>query len=133
MKILTANDQPHFKRQFDYRNFIQYQIAQRWGYVIPITWGVTKGQVSAYIIRSQWVADCPHCGTTSLVEITAPFFCPQCVMRDNGMLPAELIMPSNRAEIETLLVKRGNPDNRNWSLTETVEDLQRENKEHGVN
>ena len=133
MKILGANDLHHFKRMFGYRNYIQHQIGQKWGYVIPINWQRTQGSTRAYIICSQWVADCPHCHTTSVVEPTAPFYCPQCVMRDNDMLPMALIMPEQRAEIEMVLIKRLNPDNRNWLLTETLEDLERENTEHEVN
>ena len=132
MKILGANDMQHFKKQFGYRNYIQYQIGQKWGYAIPINWQKTKGETRAFIIRSQWVADCPHCYTTSIVEPTAPFFCPQCVMRDNDMLPMNLVLPAEHWAIEALLVKRLNPDNRNWLLNETIEDLKLENEKNGV-
>lgn len=133
MKIRSANDMQHFKQSGGYQTFIQAQVKGIWGDVAPtIDWNDINGEVRAFIVRSMWVAQCPHCHDVSVAEVSAPFFCQVCAMQGNDHKPAKLIMPDNRNEIEVVLNRRPSPDNRNWELTETVEDLARENKARGV-
>jgi len=40
--------------------------------------------------------------------------------------------PKEWEEIEHVLMKRGDPQTRNWLVSETLDDLRLENKEHGV-
>ena len=95
-------------------------------------WRVDGPAVAAYVIRGNWVADCPFCRETIVVEPGQPFTCPNCTMAENGGKARPLAMPEQRAEIEAALLQRPVPDNRNWLVGETVEDLVRENRAHGV-
>lgn len=131
MKIRGANDMTHFKQQGGYRAFIQAQVKQIWGDDAPVVdWKHPQGDIQAFIIRSNWVAECP-CGDTSVVQPGDLFFCQVCAMQFNDHKPMTLVMPERRAEIETLLSARPFPQNRNWLPSETVDDLQRENDENG--
>ena len=50
-------------------------------------------------------------------------------LRGSGLA---VLWPDARVEIEALLVKRDDPNTRNWLIGETVDDLARENAERGV-
>jgi hypothetical protein len=124
---------PHFRAAGGYQILIQQQVRDVWdNSKFTVKWNTANGQVSAYIIESKWVADCPHCTATSVVQLDSPFFCPACAMQGNEFNPSLIVLPALRSEIEHLLLARPNPANRNWLLSESVADLRRENKEHGV-
>lgn len=132
MRINEANDLQNVRQHGGYRAWVQKLLRLRWGWTKPLLWSEPKGETRAYVLRSNWVADCPHCNSTSVVQPGNVFYCPDCGMQGNALKPAALIMPAARADIEATLLKRPDPVTRNWLLTETVVDLQRENAEHGV-
>lgn len=96
----------------------------------------------AYVNHGAWVADCPvpwctgaeHAGVRwgevgRIVERgdgTAAMACRACAWVGPVQWPVE------RREIETLLMQRPNPRNRNWQLGEVPADLMGENFRHGI-
>lgn len=116
---------------------------------------MSKHAVIARIEQGQWIADC-ECSGASFVDPDEPiFFCFSCGNRaDNGVL-REVIFPPflERLEIERLLLERPVDDraglddkeraglarplvwhaekgglSRNWNPSETIGDLQEQNK-----
>jgi len=130
MKIRVASELPNIKRAGGYRQWVTKLAMMRWN-VVPHSWE-PHGTVLAYVIRSNWVADCPHCAGTIVVDPDDLFWCPDCAMQNGDGYPLRVIMPKERAEIERLLMRRPNPMTRNWLLNETVQDLSAENEEHGL-
>lgn len=63
----------------------------------------------AYGITAAGMLHCGNCGMTSQVDF-----------------------PDNRDKIDAVLARRPVPQTRNWLPGETVKDLERENKQHGV-
>lgn len=86
----------------------------------------SQRNVIAYINHGRWVADCPNCKNTEFVWEDNLFFCTQC--RNNWQKGATLrvIIPLFRSRIEYLLSYRP-IQNRNWLLTESVTDIEKEN------
>ena len=82
--------------------------------------------ILARVNHGRWIADCPDCAGAELARDGRLFICHNC---SSG--PHQVIFPAEREVIELLLSWR--PEiNRNWEVGETVENLERENKEHGV-
>lgn len=96
----------------------------------------------AYVNRGAWVADCPvsfcsgaeHAGIrwgevgriVERVDGTGAMSCKAC-----GWI-GPVTWPAERREIETLLMQRPDPANRNWQLGEVTADLMGENFRHGI-
>lgn len=59
-------------------------------------------------------------------------FDPRCSNAETGGKWRPIALPDEYREIERLLDLRPDPATRNWSPTETVADLERENAEHGI-
>lgn len=98
----------------------------------------TRGIVSAYINHGRWIVDCPaRCGSAMVVSETDPrFLCVVCGNPENDAWYG-VAFPADKADIEAELLKRPARDgfqaaSRNWSPTETVADLRRENAEHAL-
>jgi len=85
--------------------------------------------VKAFVNKGNWLVICPHCGGAEYAWEEGWFFCCSCKNSYLGHRYRRLVFPTDRAEIEAALVVRP-LENRNWHITETVEDLERENKEH---
>jgi hypothetical protein len=96
----------------------------------------------AYVNHGAWVADCPvpyctgaeHAGVRwaevgRIVERGDGAGVMSC--RACGWLGA-VQWPGERREIETLLMQRPDPRNRNWQLGEVPADLMGENFRHGI-
>lgn len=128
--ILTASQQFAIQRAGGYRKFIELTTSKRWA-MARVNWQ-TRGQIPAYIGRSSWRANCPFCTESVVAEPGQPFFCPNCLMLQNGGLAMETVFPKERAEIERLLLLRPNPENRNWLPGERIGHLIIENVEHGI-
>lgn len=128
--ILTANQQPIVKMKGGYRPWINQMVAQRWA-GFKIVWE-GRGQVAAEIVRSSWRVSCPFCRGAVVIELDELFFCPDCLMQANAFHPMNIIIPRDFQEIERLLLKRPDPQRRNWLAYETVDDIRRENLAHGV-
>src|SRR5215207_8414731 len=129
MKIKTANDQPLVRTMGGYRTFVECLVGERWQQSVNWT---THGEVPAYVNRSAWAVNCPFCAGALAAEPGEPFFCPDCTMQGNGFMAMAVLWPDARGEIEALLVRRDDPNTRNWLTGETADDLARENAERGV-
>jgi hypothetical protein len=83
--------------------------------------------------HGRWIVDCltPFCsGAVRVHHSETRATCSLCDNAERGPLP--IAWPDERGQIENVLLKRPAPQTRNWSYPETVEDLQKENAEHGV-
>lgn len=100
----------------------------------------TKGKaVKAFLQDGRWVAKCPDCFGQEVVTPDIPLFVClniHCLDLMNNHWPRPIIFPSaeNIAKLESILLLRINPINRNWNPEdgETIQDLERENVRHGL-
>ncbi len=108
----------------DGRNFAQMcaEAAARHGKIgKPVV-----GEVLAYVNYSRWVADCLNCSAgMALQPGVNQVVCLECGER------YDVTWPKDREAIEALLLLRPQR-NRHWRPGETIEDLERENREHGI-
>lgn len=99
--------------------------------------------VRAYVNHGRWVVDCPNppCGGAELASKLDPtFICNSCGSLENGGLLYEVIFPRDADAVEAALMRRplthmekpNEAGNRNWYPWESVDDLNRENVEHGL-
>lgn len=130
MKIRIAGDLQSVSDAGGYRPYVERLVRQRWPGA-GVTWAI-QGTVHTYVNRSLWAVDCPFCAGAMPAQPDEPFFCPDCLMQGNGFKAMAVEWPDERAAIEALLVKRNDPNTRNWLVGETADDLARENAEHGV-
>ena len=96
-----------------------------------------SGEVVAYVNEARWIADCPdkRCNAAQVVTPDDPrFLCAVCGNLSNRRRWYAVVFPSadERAEIEALIAQRPNVENVNWSPGETVEEVRRLNRKHGV-
>lgn len=110
------------------------RLAGRVKVVVPDTDKVaTDKPVAAQINRNRWVVLCPDCYNAEFAFLGEPlFFCSNCFNGAVGRLWRPVVFPKNRAAIEAAIKARPLPASRNWSPGETVAQLRRENKEHGL-
>lgn len=121
--ILTAN-----KKYRNYERYIEELVKTRYTIDSAIDWQSLAGEpLYAYILRGAWVVSC-ECGETLFYEPGKSFFCPTCLNAHIAHSARPVIMPENRKEIEELLLKRPNPQNRNWLVGESLENLIAENE-----
>jgi len=86
----------------------------------------TFSTVAAYVNHNRWVADCQNCGAgMALQPGVNQVVCMECGER------YDVAWPEDRDAIEGLLVTRPRK-NRHWYPRETLRDLRRENREHGI-
>ena len=85
-------------------------------------------QAFARAYNSMWIADCVCANAFQLTRFQPAVECDYCGMFYELIWPAEGTVYS----IERLLLMRPLPYTRNWWPGETVQDLMRENGEHGV-
>ena len=81
---------------------------------------------AAYVNHSRWVVDC-DCHGAGLARVGYPSCCFDC-----GRVYLRVDFPSDVGEIEALLLRRRDPETRNWIVGQTVADLSAENSEKGV-
>jgi len=128
--VRMARDIKQFVRDHGYKMWI-HKILQERGYKLDIPWRAAQKEVQAYVYRDAWMVYCPNCAGAILVDDKEPFmFCPDCHNADNDGVPYRVIF-KNKDEVDALLSKRKNPQNRNWLPGETVEDLMLEQELHG--
>ena len=132
MEIRIASQQQAIKQHGGYRRFVENCLRLRWSNYLKIDWAHPQGMVQAQVMRSNWVAKCPHCPSQMFVQPGEPFFCPDCAMQGNDYKPMTVVWPKKRQAIERVLLQRKDPLNRNWLIGETVDDLINENLEHGI-
>lgn len=99
--------------------------------------GVGKAVAVARVSGSCWIVDCPDpaCGGAEFANFVEPlFFCCACrnAAWENRPLAVEVPSAKQRGEVEAVLVKRDDPNTRNWVPGESVSDLKVENVTRGV-
>lgn len=131
MLIRTANQQATVKSAGGYRKWIETLVQQRWAH--EIDWTEAQGVVGAEIVRSNWRVKCPFCSGAILYEPGELYFCPDCCNQANDFKAMTVAMPfaDYREKIEKVLLKRPDPNTRNWFPYETLAMLRRDNLEHG--
>lgn len=110
------------------------QRARRLGFILPPETDLAPGApLHARLYRNQWIVDCPDCRNAEFAFIDEPrFMCSECFNGAVGYLWRVLAFPANRPQIEAILRARPIPHNRNWLPGETVAQLKRENRGHGL-
>ncbi len=96
---------------------------------------VAEGELDAEVNHNRWIVQCPDClGATFVwVREDEPLqLCPNCWNGAVGYRVRKVRLPQAIERIEAVLKVRPLPQNRNWKPPETVEDLERENAEHGL-
>ena len=132
MFIKTGNQQAQIRLVGGIQRFIEARIMNDWGKIPNIDWDNTEGNAFAFVVRSSWVVGCPFCKEVSFAEPQMSYFCPSCLMGENKGRAVRVYFPKEWEEIEHILMKRGDPQTRNWLVDETLLDLKLENEEHGV-
>ncbi len=87
--------------------------------------------LEARIEFSRWIVDCPNCKSAEYLFEDKLFLCSQCRNSDVGGEIRRVKLPPERKRIEDILSKRF-IINRHWFPNETTEDLENENKAHGL-
>lgn len=131
--IVTHNtDRNRHYPELSYRNFLLlFHVKSGLGPLLPE--GKVRGEIEAHISVGRWCVLCGICRSAVVAEPTDPFFC--CVECGSGGAWRRVIFPREREEIETVLLLRpgfrGASPARSWFPNETVDDLRRENLDHG--
>jgi hypothetical protein len=87
----------------------------------------------ASINHSRWVVQCPFCPGAELADPADPrFYCFSCANAAVGNMWVGVAFPKDAPAIETALVARPLPENRNWEPSEKVVDLLAENQRMGI-
>ena len=97
----------------------------------------------AYVNLGRWVADCParpcahpltgeHAAGAEYVAPNIVFMCQWCWNQDIEGRYRPVDFPADKTALEAELLRRVEPDTRNWLPGETLADLQIENIAHGV-
>jgi hypothetical protein len=100
---------------------------------VPPAGHTTEHVAVAHVNHGRWIARCPFCPSAQHVSKNDPrFFCAGCLNAavDNRTVP--VAWTDKHERIEELLGARPFVTTRNWFPHETLKDLARENKEHGV-
>lgn len=121
------------KGQPNVRNWASLMIVAS-GQPAPVISQLTVGRTFATVNHNRWIVKCPHCSTGAMLASKREkiFWCVNCEMQGNNGYPMQVIFPKDIAMIEQVLCERPDPSTRNWLIHETVNDLMRENAQHGV-
>lgn len=111
---------------------------QRLGYAPPHLAAVGSSPLTAVVNHGVWVA-LDGCGTREgvhgggVVWLDRPMvWCPLCRNKVAGWRWRPVVLPAEREAIEAALLARPDVATRNWHPGETVDDLRRENRDHGL-
>lgn len=129
--IRTANQQWAVRQAGGYKTWVNTVLDQRWQGA-RADWSMTGAPVLAQVVHGDWITPCLDCAESIIVQPGEPFYCPNCQNVLNNGKSRTVIFPPNQEEIEMILLARPMPENRNWLPGETAEQLQEENREHGV-
>lgn len=120
-KLTFGNDEhvtsPDLYLSWHLMQVMQRNTAQRWAVIVP---------VYAYIEHGRWVAKCLGC---SEVMLTKPEWGIACCAECGGV-HHRVMFPDDFEKIEQILLQRPVRKTQNWLVTETVDDLLRENESH---
>lgn len=125
-----------------YRRLDIAETAARAGVLIPLVTDVAASAPPALALVNplsplepvaRWICRCPDCpGGTAYVWLDCPImFCLYCGNRSIGGAFRPVLVPSNREQIEALLLKRP-VANRAWDPGETLDEIRNGNALLGV-
>jgi hypothetical protein len=93
----------------------------------------TGTPLEAVVNQGRWVVECDVCSSAQLTDPDdRRFFCVRCLNAQNQGRWRPVTWPEVIAAIEQALEARPDEGTRNWSVSETLADLQAENQAHGV-
>lgn len=101
------------------------------GQHVTINWQASGDPLVPEVNHGRWIVQCPYCDGAAFAEEGEPFFCAECLMLENGGMARPVAFPETKDQIEAVLLRRDQDKNRNWKKTESIDDLKRENREHG--
>jgi hypothetical protein len=84
--------------------------------------------VIARVNHGRLIAICPSCECGMFVLRAEPMAC----CAECGNLYRSVEMPAELSTLAALLLARPKREHQNWQPTETIDDIRRENLEHGV-
>lgn len=91
----------------------------------------TQDPILAHISFGRWCVLCPDCTSAVVAEPTDPFFCCTACGSRGEWIPVIFPVESLKLQIETVLLLRpgfrNNAPSRNWDVSESVDDLRRQN------
>lgn len=110
-----------------------YSNISRRGFYAPPQGTRAEPAVYARVNHGRWLTACPFCASQQHASPSDQwFYCAHCHNEAVGSASVPVVWPNDAAAIEALLLGRPFRENRNWEPGESVEDLGRENVEHGV-
>jgi hypothetical protein len=89
----------------------------------------------AYVSASRWVVHCPFCQGAQLAsESRHRYYCHNCQNQKVSGRWVEVIWPSadERRAVERVLDRRPNPEMRGWRPGTAIEELDRQNRDDGL-
>ncbi len=102
------------------------------GLVLALEPPIGKDKVRAEVNHNRWIAKC-ECGGAEVVDpMYRVFYCLSCFNDAHKGRTRKVRFPRNYDKIENALEVRPNPYNRCWLVGETIEDLEKENEDHGL-
>lgn len=115
-----------------YQEFIGSYFYKSFGKSIPAKDKII-GHLAARINAGRWIVDCPNCKSAVVASFqNAIFICSNCGSPENNGKWYKVLFPADKEDIEKELLKRPKVENRNLELSEDLEMIKKENKEHGI-
>lgn len=108
-------------------------LAQRSGILVqPLKNIAAAPPLAPRVNHNRWIVDCPNCGGAEFLWPEGLMMCASCWNGDVDGQWRRVSNPANRNEIDEVLMIRPVPGTRNWNRNESIEDLQQENRKHGL-
>jgi hypothetical protein len=103
------------------------QAALKRGVFLPPQGPLSDKVLPLVVNIGRWVVICPFCFGAEFAREDGLFMCQSCWNAKAGRQYQRAAFPLERKEIESILLKRLDPQTRNWTPGETVVDLLLEN------
>lgn len=114
-------------RVSSHETYLGWQAEQLANRGIARTW-YSDERLHARVNHGRWIADCAACKSGMLTHPEWRLAC----CGECGAIYSRITFPVMASAIEHVLCRRPQRSTQNWFPTETVNDLLRENREHGV-
>jgi len=91
-----------------------------------------EAPLNARIDHARWIVDCPNCNSAEYAFDNDLFWCSECNNSDVTRVRMVRIPQGPRRELIEQLLSIRKIKNRNWNSSESIQDLEEENKLDGV-